>query len=136
MVEKIIKIAVSSWVRHVLFNSHQFQPFECLYKTAYLTLYISLFHYALLKLLNDNNLSLRIVILFYSNRTARATVKKTRQSYKHYRPLLRIIIVQETRDHTRPGSLSLSLSLFLAPTDRKKRCPGDKVGSLFAYKLA
>ena len=35
----------SPWGRHVvLFNIHQFQLFECLYKIACLSVYISLFH--------------------------------------------------------------------------------------------
>ena len=35
----------SPWARHVvLFNIHQFQLFECLYKIACLSVYISLFH--------------------------------------------------------------------------------------------
>ena len=67
-VEKTIIIAFPSFFRHVLFNVHQFQSFECLYKIAYLTLYISVFHYTLLKLLNDNHITLRIVIRFCLNR--------------------------------------------------------------------
>ena len=99
----------SSWVKHVQFNLHQFQLFECLYKSYKSmdkiingkSLHISLLHHTLQKLLNDNSFilarcSFAFVWIAWLNpsrtptpsHTTRATLHKTKQIYK--RPLIRI----------------------------------------------
>ena len=106
----------SSWVRHVvLFNIHLFQLFECLYKTAYLTLNIfivSLYTYKIIERQQCNPCAL--FIHFCLNEPFPDI--KTMHACAQHKP----------RD-TWPDQTRVSLSLSLTSGDGKKRYPRDKV---------